>query len=279
LSFNERLQCIEKEHPKLSVSKQSKLLSISRSSVYRRKYISQRDKEIMDKIDEIFTKSPFYGKRKISAQLKREGIHIGVKKVRSLMRIMGLEAIYPKKKFKNSKGEYHKKYPYLLKGVEIKRNNQVWATDITYIRMKNGWIYMVAILDWNSRYILSWEISITMEAEFCIKALESAIENHSKPEIFNTDQGVQFTSKDFVGVLEKAEIQISMDGKGRCFDNIFTERLWRTIKQEEVYIKDYKSVPEAIESIGKYIQFYNRERLHSSLGYKTPEEIYFSKKS
>jgi putative transposase len=231
----------------------------------------------MNKIDEIFTKSPFYGKRRISAQLNREGINIGVKKVRKLMIKMGLKTLYPKKKFKNSKTQYHKKYPYLLKDVQIKRNNQVWATDITYIKMRSGWIYLVAVLDWHSRYILSWEISITMEAEFCIKALESAIKNHPKPEIFNTHQGVQFTSNDFVGVLEKSNITISMDGKGRCFDNIFTERLWRTIKQEEVYIKDYNSVPEAIKSISEYIKFYNTERLHSSLNYNTPSEIYFSK--
>lgn len=273
------MQCIEKNHLKLSLSRQSKLLNISRSSLYKKEYQNSKDKILMDKIEEIFSKSPFYGKRRIAAQLQRESFSIGVKKVRSLMLKMGLKAIYPqKKKCKKSKIQYHKKYPYLLKKLDITSINQVWATDITYIKMHHGWIYLVAVIDWYSRYILSWEISITMEKEFCIKALNTALKQYSHPEIFNTDQGVQFTSNDFLHELESNNIKISMDGRGRCFDNIFTERLWRTIKQEEIFIKDYKSVPEAIKSISEYIKFYNTERLHSSLNYNTPSEVYFDKK-
>ena len=185
---------------------------------------------------------------------------------------MGLEAIYPKPRL-SQPGAGHQIYPYLLRGVKIARINQVWSTDITYIRLRDGFIYLVAVIDWHSRYVLSWEVSVTLETEFCLSALDRAL-SIGRPEIFNTDQGVQFTSQDFTGRLKEREIRISMDGRGRALDNIFVERLWRTVKYEEVYLHDYESVPEAIAQLKKYFVFYNRERLHQSLNYQTPEAVY-----
>ena len=213
----------------------------------------------------------------MTAWLKREGHDVNRKRVRRLMSKMGIEAIYQKPNLSKAAAG-HKKYPYLLKGLDINRPDQVWASDITYIRMNSGFVYLAVVMDWFSRYILSYELSTTLEGEFCIEALGKSLKK-SKPEIFNTDQGVQYTSKSFTGILEANEIRISMDGKGRAFDNIFVERLWRSIKYEEVYINDYQSVAEANSKLGKYIDFYNSERLHQSLAYNTPEEIYRERSS
>jgi len=211
----------------------------------------------------------------LTAWLKRGGRDVNVKRVSRLMSNMGIQAVYQKpNSSKADKG--HKKYPYLLGGLTVERPDQVWASDITYIRMRTGFLYLVVVMDWYSRYIPSHRISTTLESEFCVAALGKALEKR-KPEIFNTDQGVQFTCSQFVGTLEDRGVKISMDGKGRAFDNIFVERLWRSLKYEEVYMKDYESVAEAIRCIGKYIVFYNGERLHQSLGYNAPEEIYRGK--
>lgn len=230
----------------------------------------------MNEIDEIFTECPFYGHRRIKRELEDKGIEIGKKRTRSLMKKMGLEAIYPKKNPNTSKGnENHKKFPYLLKDIEIKKPNHVWGTDITYIRMKDGFIYLSAIIDWFSRYVVSWELSETLEADFCIKALNKALKVNI-PKIHNSDQGVQYTDKKYIKVLEEKDISISMDGRGRCMDNIFTERLWRSLKYENIYLNDYGSFEEAHCGIEKYFNFYNQKRKHQSLNYVTPERIYFA---
>ena len=224
-------------------------------------------------LDEQYTRTPFYGARKMTAWLKTIGEPVNIKRVRRLMRRMGLEAIYAKPNLSQANAQ-HKKYPYLLRGLEITRPNQVWGTDITYIRLTGGFVYLVAIMDWFSRYVLSWEVSVTLDVSFCLDALERAL-RIAKPEIVNSDQGVQFTCQEFTGRLEAEKIQISMDGRGRALDNVFTERLWRSVKYEEVYLKDYGTVPGAIQNLVGYFGFYNGERLHQALGYKTPAEIYF----
>lgn len=257
--------------------RQTELLGIARSTAYYRPIINSEEDFYMKKIDEIYTAWPYFGSRRIRAILERRGYDIGRDRVCSLMRRMGIEAIYPKHRttFPNAQ---HRKYPYLLKGLIICRPNHVWSTDITYIRLQHGFIYLVAILDWFSRYVLSFRISITLEDEFCIEALEESLER-TIPEIFNSDQGSQFTGNGFTGVLESNKVQISMDSKGRAYDNIFTERLWRSVKYEEVYLKNYQSPLEAYESLKKYFHFYNHERPHQSLDYQTPAEIYFKSKS
>jgi putative transposase len=204
--------------------------------------------------------------------LRKAGHGVNPKRVRRLMRLMGLEAIYPKPRLSQG-GPGHKIYPYLLSGVRIERTNQVWSTDITYVRLRHGFVYLVAVMDWYSRYVLSWEISVTMETSFCIAALDWAL-RRGKPEIFNSDQGAQFTSQDFTKRLLNEGIQISMDGRGRVFDNIFVERLWRTIKYEDIYLKDYTDVPMLLHGLGVYFDFYNRERPHQSLGYRTPASVF-----
>jgi len=225
-------------------------------------------------IDEQYLRTPFYGVDKMTEWLRREGHVVNPKRIRRLMRQMGLEAIYPRRKRSlSAPDKEHKIFPYLLKGVTVTRPDQVWAADITYIRMYRGWLYLMAIMDWFSRYVVAWEISITLEADFCVTALQRALST-GQPEIFNTDQGSQFTSVDFIAPLQKAAVQISMDGKGRVFDNIFVERLWRTVKVEEVYLRDYQTVAEATWSLGRYFRFYNQERLHQALGYRTPAEVY-----
>ncbi len=262
----------------LSVRKQCSLLGINRSGLY---YVpckaSEEDERIMRELDEQYTKTPFYGVEKMTAHLHRSGIRIGHNKVRRLMRKLGLEAIYPKPRLSISSPE-HTAYPYLLGGLKIKRPDQVWATDITYIRLAKGFVYLVAVMDWFSRHVLSWNLSTTLEAEFCVSALKSAL-LLATPEIFNSDQGSQFTSGIFIKVLKETGVRISMDGRGRCFDNIFVERLWRTLKYEEVYIHDYMSVANARDSIARYFDFYNTERLHQALDYKTPTEVYLGIKS
>jgi len=258
----------------LSISRQCELLGLSRASYY---YRSERDdrynQRLMNLIDEQFTRLPFYGVERMTAWLNRQGHSVNVKRIRRLMRRMGLEAIYPKPRLSLSSQE-HKRYPYLLSELIIDRPNQVWCADITYIRMLYGFIYLVAIMDWFSRYILAWETSTTLETAFCVQALEKALRT-SKPEVFNTDQGVQFTSVEFIEHLQAAGIRISMDGRGRVYDNIFVERLWRTVKYEEVYLHDYSMVSEARDGLKSYFLFYNGERLHTTLGNRTPYEVYF----
>jgi putative transposase len=231
-------------------------------------------------IDEIYTEHPYYGSPKITAEIRKRGVIVNHKKVERLMRVMGLEAIVPTKNPHTSKPDSaHRTYPYLLNGVHINHPNHVWGTDITYVRAFGRWFYLVAILDWFSRYVISWELSLTLSAKFCVSALTGALKT-ATPEIHNSDQGSQFTSEEYVKVLLlHPHIQISMDGRGRCFDNIFTERLWRTVKYEEVYLREYRSYNEARSSLDEYFQKYNHRRLHQSLEYQTPAEVYFGKQS
>lgn len=260
---------------KITIKRQCELVGISRSTAYYKPYINPDDLKIMNEIDLIYNKWPFYGKRKMAKELNKREIDIGIKKTRKLMQKMGLEVVYPKQKT-SIKNNEHKIYPYLLKDFEINRSNQVWGTDITYIRLAEGFIYLVAIIDWYSRYVLAWDISMTMESKFCTETLEKAL-MVAKPQIFNSDQGSQFTSMDFTKILEENGVKISMDGRGRCMDNIFTERLWRTVKYEEVYLKDYASPLDAYKGLKDYFNFYNNERIHQSLNYETPAKIYYQK--
>lgn len=228
-------------------------------------------------IDEIYTAHPFYGNRRIKAELNfTHQIPIGRDHTRTLMNILGLQAIYPKAKINLSKAnKEHKIYPYLLRGVKIIKPNQVWSTDITYIRLLNGWAYLVAIIDWYSRNVISWRLSNTLEIEFCLDCLNDALDNNKhKPDIFNSDQGSHFTSKKFTNILTNKNVQISMDGRGRCLDNIFVERLWRTVKQENIYLNSYQDILETKTGLNKYFLFYNNERRHQSLNYLTPAEVY-----
>lgn len=267
-------ELIEPGHAVISVSRQCELLSLSRSTFYYQpRPESELNRLLMRLIDEQFTRTPFYGVPRMRAWLHRQGHPVNIKRVRRLMRRMGLEAIYPKR-WLSQPAEGNRIYPYLLRDVVVERPNQVWCSDITYIRMRQGFIYLVAILDWFSRYVLSWEVSNTLDTSFCLAALRRALDV-GRPEIFNTDQGSQFTSDDFTGVLKAAGIRISMDGRGRVFDNIFVERLWRTVKYEEVYLHDYRTVREAKAGLERYFPFYNRERLHESLGYQTPHEVHY----
>lgn len=227
----------------------------------------------MNKIDTIYTKCPMYGWPRMTAQLKREGLPVNHKKVYRLMKIMGIEAIFPKRNL-SKPGKGHAIYPYLLKGITATHPNHIWGVDITYVRLKKDWLYLVAILDWYSRYVISWELSDNLNSWFCLEVLRKALAV-GVPDVHNSDQGSQFTSDEYLGILKKHPIRISMDHRGRAFDNIFTERLWRTIKYEEVYVKDYSSPNEAEQSLKAYIAFYNNERLHQSLNYKTPSELYY----
>jgi putative transposase len=227
----------------------------------------------MDEIDRIFTEWPTYGSPRITAELYRRGIRVNHKCVERLMRAMGLQALYPRPKT-SIPHPSHPTYPYLLKGLQIIRPNQVWGTDITFVRVGGSWFYLIAFLDWFSRYVVAWSLSDTATAIFCREALERAL-TVATPEIHNSDQGSQFTSEEYLTPLKEKKITISMDGRGRCFDNIFTERLWRTVKYEEVYLKEYVSPADARASLGSYFEAYNVRRLHSSLNYKTPAEIYF----
>jgi len=264
---------IERDNNDFSVREQCRILGINRSGLYyEARPMTQETLEIMRSLDEEHTNHPFYGVLKMTEYLRRKGYKVGRDRVRTLLRSMGLEAIYPKPKT-SIKAKEHKIYPYLLKDIEIKKPNQVWSTDITYIRLEGGFAYLVAIMDWYSRYVLSWRVSNTIDVNFCVEALEEALK-YARPEMFNTDQGSQFTSMAFTGVLEKHGISISMDAKGRFFDNIFIERLWRTVKYEDIYVKDYRIIPELKDGLGKYFNFYNGERYHQNLRYKTPWEIY-----
>lgn len=271
--MKERREMIESSGCDLSVRRQCALLGIARSGLYHEaKGVGEKDQRIMRMLDEQYTKMPYYGVERMTAWLHREGEKIGHNKVRRLMREMGLEAICPKRRLSIPDKE-NVIYPYLLRGVSVSRPNQVWATDITYIRLSGGFVYLVAIMDWFSRYVLSWRVSTALDTEFCKAALEEALVKE-RPEIFNSDQGSQFTSREFTGVLKAANVRISMDGRGRVFDNIFVERLWRSVKYEEVYIKDYRDVRTARNELAIYFRRYNTERLHQSLDYQTPLEVY-----
>jgi putative transposase len=240
---------------------------------------SAEDLELMRRIDEQYTRTPFYGSRKMTFELNKPGgkVKVNRKRVQRLMRRMGLEAIYPKPRLSNP-APGHQIYPYLLRGVKIERPNQVWSTDITYIRLRGGFIYLVAVIDWYSRYVLSWEVSVTMDTSFCVSALGGALKDATTPEIFNSDQGAQFTSDEFTNRLKDRGIKISMDGRGRALDNVFVERLWRSVKWEEVYLKDYSDVADAIRNLSRYFHLYNHERPHQSLNYQTPAAVYFGVK-
>lgn len=273
-SSHQKKRLIESNICCINISRQCELLGLPRSTFYyKESQESQENLQLMKLIDQQYLKTPFYGYRRMTVYLKGLGFDVNFKRVLRLMRLIGLQAIYPKKNL--SKGDHaHKIYPYLLRNYSIQRPNQVWATDITYIPLSGGFVYLVAIIDWYSRYVLSWEVSNTMDTSFCLVALEEAFKK-GKPEIFNSDQGSQFTSNEFTSRIEKAEVKVSMDGKGRVFDNIFIERLWRSVKYEEVYIKDYLSVKEAVKGLQQYFYFYNNERPHQSLKYKTPESIHY----
>ena len=275
MTLDQKRLAIEPNHDQITIVRQCELLGLTRSSLYYRPCRdSEYNEQLMRLLDEQFMETPCYGVEKMTAWLRREGHDVNPKRVRRLLRLMGLEAIYPRPKRNLSHpNAEHKIFPYLLRGVTIDRVNQVWSTDITYVRMHHGWVYLTAVMDWYSRYVLSWEVSVTLESGFCMEALEQAL-SHGRPSIFNTDQGSQFTSPEFTSSLLKRGIQVSMDGRGRCLDNVFVERLWRSVKVEEVYLRDYDTVAEAVYYLGRYFVFYNHERLHASLGYRTPAVVY-----
>jgi putative transposase len=274
MNRSDRLALVDHDDPALPVVAQCRLLKVARSTLYYRPVpVSADDLAVMRRIDELHLAWPFYGSRRMAAVLRREGWAVNRKRAKRLMRVMAIEAIYQKPN--TSKGHPgHKVYPYLLRGLTVDRPHQVWCADITYIPMAKGFVYLVAVMDWFSRRVLSWRLSITMETDFCVEALREATETYGPPEIFNTDQGVQFTSAAFVDELASRGVRISMDGKGRYLDNIFIERLWRSLKYEDVYIKAYGSVAEARRSLGEWLAFYNDVRPHQSLGYRTPREIF-----
>ena len=257
----------------MSVAQQCALVGLPRSSWYYQPVLAPAlTQELLDRLDEQYTRTPFYGVRRMTAWLRGQGHVVNRKRVRRLLRLLGVEAIYPKPST-STPAPGHRIYPYLLRGVPITRVDQVWSTDITYIRLERGWLYLVAILDWYSRYVLAWEVSNTLDSDFCVAALDRALAR-GRPTIFNTDQGSQFTSHAFTGRLLAAEVQISMDGRDRALDNVFVERLWRSVKYEEVYLKSYPTVPAAIDGLRGYFRFYNEERLHQALAYRTPAAIY-----
>lgn len=266
---------IDKEHD-LSISKQAKVLDISRSGVYYKACpVSVADLAIMRAMDELHLNYPFAGSRMLARLLRDEGHKVGRLHVRTLMRKMGMQALY-RRPNTTKRDAAHKIYPYLLRGLAITRPNQVWATDITYIPMKQGFVYLVAVMDWFTRKVLSWKLSITLEADFCVRALEEAIAQYGTPDIFNTDQGSQFTGDDFIAVLKKHDIKISMDGKGAWRDNVFVERLWKSVKYEEVYLRAYDSVADARANLALYLTFYNTKRPHQALDGNTPDKAYFN---
>ena len=266
---------IEAGDAQLSVRQQCALLGLSRAGLYYRPVgESAENLRFMRLLDEAYTQRPFYGVRKMTARLCRAGEAVNPKRVRRLMRQMGLEAIYPKKRLSLA-AEGHKRYPYLLRDLLIDRPDQAWCADITYLRLRRGFLYLAAVMDWYSRYVLWWELSGSLEADFCLQALQEAL-RQGTPEIFNTDQGVQFTCEAFTGALEAEGVGISIDGRGRCYDNIFVERLWRTVKYEEVFLRDYADPVEARQGLKAYFRFYNEQRPHQALEYRTPAEVYFA---
>ena len=274
MSASDRRAKLERAHPELSIRRQCAMLGVARSGVYRKpRAVNDNDLEAMRRIDALFTARPFYGARRIARTLTEDGFPIDRKRARRLMRQMGIEALGPKPRT-SKPAPGHKIYPYLLRGLSIERPNQVWAADITYIPIGRGFLYLVAVIDWASRAVLSWRLSNTMDASFCVAALEDALAQYGKPEIFNTDQGSQFTSADFTSVLIAAGVRISMDGRGRWMDNVFIERVWRSLKYEDVYLKGYADGREAKAGIGAYFAFYNERRLHQALGYRAPMAVW-----
>ncbi len=277
MGISDRRNLLIPNHPSLSLRKQCELMGINRSSVYYQpKPVDKYNLLLMKLIDEAYTERPTRGVVKMVKYLADRNHHVNHKRVRRLMRQMGLMAVYPKKINLSKSYPGHKKYPYLLKGLDVIMPNQVWCADITYIRLYAGFVYLIAVMDWYSRYVLSWKLSNTLDTGFCIEALEDAILYHGKPDIFNTDQGVQFTSEAFTGILLANNIEISMDTRGRAFDNIFIERLWRTVKYEEVYLRDYESLRDAKINLEKFFRYYNFERHHQGLNYRKPAEVYFN---
>ena len=273
LTLEERRSLIDPEDKNFSMREQCRLLELNRSSLYYRPVVvCAAEQNLMNCLDEIFTKLPFYGSRRLLVQLQLRGFDVGRDHVRTLMRKMGLEAIYPRKNL-SKRNQEHKVYPYLLRGLAITKIRQVWSTDITYIRLAKGFMYLVAVIDWYSRYVLSWGLSNTLETDFCVTALKEAL-SFGTPDIFNTDQGCQFTSRDFTGVLQGSGIRISMDGRGRALDNIFVERLWRSLKYEDIYLKEYRDVPDLRGGLKAYFEFYNTARPHQSLNYQTPQQVH-----
>lgn len=269
-----RLSLVDRADDDLSIVAQCRLLKVARSSLYwRPAAVSEDDLRLMRRIDELYLATPFYGSRRMVAMLRRDGWSVNRKRVRRLMRVMRIEAIYQKPNTSRRHPD-HVVYPYLLRGLVIDGPNQVWCADITYIPMAKGFVYLVAIMDWFSRRVLAWRLSTGMDTTFCVEALQEALDRYGSPKIFNTDQGVQFTSTDFIGTLSASHVRISMDGKGRYLDNIFIERLWRSLKYEDVYIKAYASVQEARRGIAAWLTFYNDGRLHQALGYRTPSEVF-----
>lgn len=277
-STNEKRKSIEAEHEKLTIERQCELVGISRSGYYYKPQMTnKRTLSMIDIVDETYTRYPFFGTRKMASYLKRNGYDIGRKRVKTIYEILGLEAVYPKPKLSMPNKE-NKIYPYLLRDLEIESRDQVWSTDITYIRLNSGFVYLMAVIDWYSRYVLDWELSISLEADFCIDTLKRILGTSSRCKIFNTDQGSQFTSRGFTEALLERDIQISMDGRGRALDNIFVERLWRSLKYECIYMRSLNTLKEARKEIKEYFEFYNNDRPHQSLGNKTPSEIYMWQK-
>ena len=265
---------MEPDHPKLSVSRQCGLLGVSRSSYYYEPVgESPENLALMRLIDAEYLKAPWYGSRQMARRLRQLGHSANRKRVRRLMKLMGIEAVYQKPRT-SAPGDGHKVYPYLLRGVDVTRPNQVWCSDVTYIPMPRGFMYLVAVMDWHSRKVLSWRLSNTLDASFCVEALDEAMARYGRPEIFNTDQGSQFTSLEFTEALSGAGVRISMDGKGRWMDNVFIERLWRSLKYECVYLNAFETGSEARAGIGEWVSYYNGERPHSSLGGLTPDDVY-----
>lgn len=276
MSHEEKRKIIDPSQPHISITRQAEILGISRASVYYQPCINEEDIRIMHAIDEIYTKRPYFGSRRIKDDLEDRDIFICREHVRRLMHEMGLEAVYPKRQRNTSISDNtHRKYPYLLTNIPITHPNHVWGTDITYVRLEEGFCYLVAFLDWFSRYVVSWELSLSLESMFCQLALQRAF-TVAVPEIHNSDQGTQFTSTEYTDILASRDIHISMDGRGRCMDNIFTERLWRTVKYEDIFLKSYRTINEARDGLTEYFHFYNTERKHSSLKKRTPADVYFN---
>ena len=272
-SVEQKRAAVELGHERIRVVRQCELLGLGRSSYYYQpRGESAENLTLLRLLDEQYTRTPFYGVRRMTAVLRDAGYAVNPKRVRRLLRTLGLETLYPRPST-SAANPKHRVYPYLLRGVPVERVDQVWSTDITYIRLRAGFVYLVAVLDWFSRYVLSWRLSNTLEVGFCLEALEAALEQ-GQPEIFNSDQGAQFTSVGFTGRLEAAGVRISMDGRGRALDNVFVERLWRTVKYEEVYLKEYASMGEAQLGLGTYFSFYNEERPHQALAYRPPARVY-----
>lgn len=271
---------VDETHPELSIVRQCELLGLSRSTYYRKPMKKHKEKTVllMSAIDEIYTAHPFFGTRRIRDELRDRCLKTGRRRIGKLMEMMGLETLSPRPNTSRP-GKDHVRYPYLLRGMIIDRPNQVWASDITYIRMPRGWCYLTVIMDWYSRKVLSWRLSNTLDSGFCVEALQEAMSLYGRPEIFNTDQGCQYTGKEFTGILQEANIRISMNGRGRALDNIMVERLWRTVKYEEVYLKSYADMVEARRELDDYMSWYNEKRKHSSLGKRTPDDVYFDGKN